>query len=534
MESYSNKMNLNQFVILLIPIFTTILLRLNLIDFPLERDEGEYAYLGQLFLESIPPYTESFTMKLPGTYFFFGILFQFFGESIRTIHISLVLIQVLILFILYFSLKEIFSVLSLFFILMSFAVVNTAEIFLGFAFHATHLVSLFFLISFLLFIKAKNKSSNLFFFFSGFFLCISFLMKQQAIYLVLGSFIIYPIYLKLESFEFKKIFYSGLSFGFGFLFILLCLFIYLVQKNILQDFWFWCFDYSSKYVGLVSFSEGIQNFLYITKIFHKNFPYLIPLFGLGILILPFIKLEKKDKFLLFCFLIFSFLTITPGLFFRGHYFIPFIPFFVIFSGIPIFYLEQRFQNPKIIKILFFIILLINFYGVNKNKNYYLKKDLVETYRFNYLGAPFIEAIQISEFIQKESKPNDKIAIIGSEPEIFFYTKLKSLTGFIYLYPLMEKHIYSYKLLNDMLEGIQIKKPKFIILVHAEMNHLASISYKENSDLLKQKVFEIESNPNYEKIGIVQIMRSNSEYYFKEDLKKFIKKDGELVSIYKLK
>ena len=30
--------------------------RLRLLAFPLERDEGEYAYAGQLILQGIPPY----------------------------------------------------------------------------------------------------------------------------------------------------------------------------------------------------------------------------------------------------------------------------------------------------------------------------------------------------------------------------------------------------------------------------------------------------------------------------------------------
>lgn len=35
---------------------------------PLERDEGEYAYAGQLMLQGIPPYQLAYNMKLPGTY----------------------------------------------------------------------------------------------------------------------------------------------------------------------------------------------------------------------------------------------------------------------------------------------------------------------------------------------------------------------------------------------------------------------------------------------------------------------------------
>src|ERR1035438_8227610 len=36
---------------------------------PLERDEGEYAYAGQLWSQGIPPYQLACNMKLPGTYF---------------------------------------------------------------------------------------------------------------------------------------------------------------------------------------------------------------------------------------------------------------------------------------------------------------------------------------------------------------------------------------------------------------------------------------------------------------------------------
>ena len=42
-------------------------IRIRLLGIPLERDEGEYAYAGQLILQGIPPY-EEFT-KLKGQMF---------------------------------------------------------------------------------------------------------------------------------------------------------------------------------------------------------------------------------------------------------------------------------------------------------------------------------------------------------------------------------------------------------------------------------------------------------------------------------
>ena len=41
--------------IVLVIIFFAAMVRIRLLDIPLERDEGEYAYTGQLLLQGIPP-----------------------------------------------------------------------------------------------------------------------------------------------------------------------------------------------------------------------------------------------------------------------------------------------------------------------------------------------------------------------------------------------------------------------------------------------------------------------------------------------
>jgi len=54
--------------------------RARLIDFPLERDEGEYAYAGQLILQGIPPYELAFNVKMPGTYLAYAGIMSLFGH----------------------------------------------------------------------------------------------------------------------------------------------------------------------------------------------------------------------------------------------------------------------------------------------------------------------------------------------------------------------------------------------------------------------------------------------------------------------
>src|SRR5436309_15283116 len=41
--------------------------RIRLLGLPVERDEGEYAYTGQLLLQGVPPYKLAYSTKFPGT-----------------------------------------------------------------------------------------------------------------------------------------------------------------------------------------------------------------------------------------------------------------------------------------------------------------------------------------------------------------------------------------------------------------------------------------------------------------------------------
>ena len=68
-----------------------VVLRLHLIDMPLDRDEGEYAYGGQLLLQGILPYAGLYSMKLPGMYFINAIWLGLLGETPVAVHTGLLI-----------------------------------------------------------------------------------------------------------------------------------------------------------------------------------------------------------------------------------------------------------------------------------------------------------------------------------------------------------------------------------------------------------------------------------------------------------
>src|SRR5208337_2585017 len=86
-------MKLRPWVVVLLVMVAAGLLRWRLLDIPLERDEGEYAYAGQLLLHGIPPYQLACNMKLPGTYAAYAALMAVCGQSIAGIHLGLMLVN---------------------------------------------------------------------------------------------------------------------------------------------------------------------------------------------------------------------------------------------------------------------------------------------------------------------------------------------------------------------------------------------------------------------------------------------------------
>jgi hypothetical protein len=80
---------------LAIIVFTLVIaIRFRLLAIPLERDEGEYAYAGQLILQGIPPYKLAYNMKFPGTYAAYAVIMSIFGQTIHAIHLGLLLFNV--------------------------------------------------------------------------------------------------------------------------------------------------------------------------------------------------------------------------------------------------------------------------------------------------------------------------------------------------------------------------------------------------------------------------------------------------------
>ena len=90
----------------------------------------------------------------------------------------------------------------------------------------------------------------------------------------------------------------------------------------------------------------------------------------------------------------------------------------------------------------------------------------------YPRQMFPENAELGAFIRDTSPAGARIAVLGSEPEIYFYARRHSATGYLYAYPLVEPHKYARKMQEEMIREIESVKPEYLVFVNVKESWLA--------------------------------------------------------------
>ena len=157
------------------------LIRIRLLNMPLERDEGEYAYGGQLLLHGLAPYQHLYSVKLPGVYASYALIVAAFGQSPAGIRLGLLLVNVVSILLLFHITRRLLCDLSALVAAASYALLSAGADVNGVAAHATHFVVVFALAAILVLLKALDSGKRALIFVAGLLFGTAFLMKQPGL-----------------------------------------------------------------------------------------------------------------------------------------------------------------------------------------------------------------------------------------------------------------------------------------------------------------------------------------------------------------
>ena len=490
---------------------TVLWARIHLARLPLERDEGEYAYTGQLLLSGIPPYKFAYSMKFPGTAAAYAVFMAVFGESIVGIHFGLILVNLATIALIFFLGREFLGELGGAASAASYSILSLMPYVLGNAAHATHFVTFFAVAGALLLLRSSDRQSPLLVFATGCLFGLAVLMKQPGLFFVaFGSFYLFTRdwHARLGL---KQIFSRNLLLIGGAATPCLATVFLLWQAGVLEKFWFWTINYATQYGSSVSLTEGLRILaVHFLGVVGKAWPVWV-LALIGIIGFVFNRTIRNRALFLIPFAFFSALSVCSGLYFRPHYFIPFLPVVSLLSGAALVGAFSAFrteaQNLRLAILMVFAACLA--WPLWSERDFFFERPLPEANRMVNGTNPFPESIRIAEFIRNRSSPADTIAVLGSEPQIYFYAQRHSATGYIYTYSLMEPQPYAHQMQQEMIGEIEAARPKFLILIVIGKSWLAG----RDSDQTILRWIANYCDANYDEVGLINISNEGSEYFF---------------------
>ena len=457
-------------VALVVTLLFVSVVRVRLLDIPLERDEGEYAYAGQLMLSGIPPYSLVYNMKLPGTYAMYALIEAVFGQTTAGIHLGFLFINAAAIVLVFLLGRRLFGAGAGAMAGASYALLSISPSVLGTSAHATHFVVVPVLAGFLLLMNCKDGSRRLgTVFLSALLFGLSFVMKQQAVFFLVFAWLLFAwSQWKDRSSGRTRVAVSVALFTLGLAipFVVTCILVW--RAGVWDTFSFWTFHYAREYVSVVSLTEG---WAYFQKAFPKVVgPSLLiwALAGIGLVLLYIEKRRSAfTKIAVTLFTVFSSLTVTPGLYFRLHYFVTLLPAVALLAGngcsaVSRYITYSRFSWGKMAVPMALVIGALGWAFIRQWPFFFIETP-TQASRTLYGREPFPEAIEISRYLEAHSEPRDRIAVIGAEPEIFFYTHRRSATGYIYFYGVWEVPLIAERMAKEMVREIEAARPRFVVV-----------------------------------------------------------------------
>jgi hypothetical protein len=494
--------------------------RVRLLGVPLERDEGEYAYIGSLLLHGVAPWAEAWNMKWPGVYAVYAALIGIGGPNVAAIHAGLLLANLWSSLACALLARRLLGDGAAVVAGAGYAAASLSTAVLGLWAHAEQFGVAAALGGLLLALGARGRRGLAG---AGLLLGAAVVIKQNAAPLALfGALWLVATRARgprAESLPRLAAFAAGAAA------VPAATLLWLWLAGVFPRFWFWTVTYAATYGSQVSVSDGLQVLeLTLPLIWRAQAVWwcaaavglAAPLWNAGA--------RRGVAFAAGLFAA-GFAGASFGLYFRPQYFVLALPGLALLAGAAAHALPLRSARAHAAACAGLAAAgLVTPMGVEWAV--LLRATPEQASRAVYSVNPFPEAVVLAREIAARTAPGDRIAVLGSEPELFFYSGRRSATGYIYAYPLMEPQPYARAMQEEMIGELRAARPEIMVYVNVAVSWLM----RTDSPRALVEWAASTAEADYEAVGVADILPEGTRYVFGEAARGYLPQGRNWVSL----
>ncbi len=487
----------------------TTALRLRLLSVPLDRDEGEYAYMGQLILRGEVPYVAAHNMKLPGVYYAYAAILWLLGETDVAIRLGLLAVNLASIVVLYVLCRRLLDTTAGLTAAAAYAVLSLSQSVDGFTANAEHFVVLPALIGVTLLAVADVHRPNARIAGAGLLLGLAVLMKQHgAAFVAFGGLWIMSCGVRAGRAAWRRTATAFLLFAIAAVlpYGLVCLGMWFAGA--FSAFWFWTVSYAREYAAMTPTGPALAQLRMTLADMIGMAPVFWLLAGLGLTTPWWDTPARRVAGFIGLFVACSCAAVSAGFRFTEHYFVLLLPAVGLLAGAAVSAVARAAdtRRPSIAPVLRVGLLLVAIVvSLGRERAYLFALTPAGVARATYGLNPFPESLGIARYLREHTGPDERVAVIGSEPQIYFYARRAAATSYIYMYPLMEPQPFAETMQADMIAQLERERPRYLVLVNVD----TSWSRRPESSLTIMDWAQRTVEAQYRLVGVTEILPDGS-------------------------
>jgi hypothetical protein len=484
------------------------IVRVRLIDLPLDRDEGEYAYFGQLLLQGVPPYAAAYNFKMPGIYAVYAVILAALGQTPTAIHVGLLIANAIATALMFLVGRRLIGTLGGVVAAAGYATLSLSPRLLSTSAYAEHFVVVPVLLGVLSITRARRRQGLVALFGAGVLFGAAFLVKQSG-----GVFALFGLVYALSGAprDRRRRLAVGAAFVAGTVAPYAALCLLMLLAGTFGSFWFWTFTYAYHYGTGEPLGQGAKN-LWTALGFILPTCYLaVALCALGLSAVVWDPVTRsrfaRVGLLVFC----GAVATSAGLYFRHQYFILLLPALALLAGVAVDAVTRRVAAGAAPAVR--AVVATSLAALPLLHLVYLERAILFTGTPRQVGRalygmnPFPEAVEIGRYLKERTAADDRIAVVGSEPEIYFYAQRRGATGYVYTYPMMDPQPYAVSMQKAMIREIEAGDPRFVVFVRFWYSWLP----RPESDQTIFHWFD-QYQQRFDRVGVVDILSPGQTRY----------------------